>query len=86
MLVYHSSDQLFTMPDVKHSRDGLDFGKGFLPNHCNLIYYRKSMIRFERLTSDNSSFFDKGMGLYAMNFPLHEQSMEENLINIFPRQ
>lgn len=29
MLVYHSSDQLFTMPDVKHSRDGLDFGKGF---------------------------------------------------------
>lgn len=29
MLVYHSSDQLFTMPDVEHSRDGLDFGKGF---------------------------------------------------------
>ena len=44
------------------------------------------MIRFERLTSDNSSFFDKGMGFYAMSFPLHEQRMEENLINIFTRQ
>lgn len=29
MLVYHSSDQLFTMPDVEHSRNALDFGKGF---------------------------------------------------------
>ena len=29
MLVYHSSDQCFDMPDVKHSRDALDFGKGF---------------------------------------------------------
>lgn len=29
MLVYHTSDQLFTSPDVVHSRDALDFGKGF---------------------------------------------------------
>lgn len=29
MLVYHSSDQLFTNPDVVHSREALDFGKGF---------------------------------------------------------
>lgn len=29
MLVYHSSDQCFDRPDVKHSRDALDFGKGF---------------------------------------------------------
>lgn len=29
MLVYHSSDQCFTMPDVDHSRNALDFGKGF---------------------------------------------------------
>lgn len=29
MLVYHSSDMCFTSPDVKHSRDALDFGKGF---------------------------------------------------------
>ena len=29
MLVYHSSDQNFTSPDVEHSRDALDFGKGF---------------------------------------------------------
>ncbi|MDE6682089.1 MAG: DUF3990 domain-containing protein [Muribaculaceae bacterium] len=29
MLVYHSSDQCFTMPDVNHSRNALDFGKGF---------------------------------------------------------
>ncbi|MDE6437991.1 MAG: DUF3990 domain-containing protein, partial [Muribaculaceae bacterium] len=29
MLVYHSSDQCFTKPDVEHSRDALDFGKGF---------------------------------------------------------
>ncbi len=29
MLVYHSSDQYFTAPDVVHSREALDFGKGF---------------------------------------------------------
>lgn len=29
MLVYHSSDQCFNCPDTLHSRDSLDFGKGF---------------------------------------------------------
>ncbi|MDE6514203.1 MAG: DUF3990 domain-containing protein [Muribaculaceae bacterium] len=29
MLVYHSSNQCFTKPDVVHSREALDFGKGF---------------------------------------------------------
>jgi len=29
MLVYHSSNHLFTNPDVLHSREALDFGKGF---------------------------------------------------------
>lgn len=29
MLVYHSSNQCFNNPDTEHSRDALDFGKGF---------------------------------------------------------
>lgn len=29
MLVYHSSNQCFTNPDTVHSREALDFGKGF---------------------------------------------------------
>lgn len=29
MLVFHSSDQCFSTPDVMHSREALDFGKGF---------------------------------------------------------
>ena len=29
MLVYHTSNQCFETPDVLHSRNGLDFGKGF---------------------------------------------------------
>lgn len=29
MLVYHTSDRRFVSPDVEHSRDALDFGKGF---------------------------------------------------------
>lgn len=29
MKVYHSSDQCFQLADVAHSRDALDFGKGF---------------------------------------------------------
>lgn len=29
MLVYHSSDQCFEAPDILHSRNALDFGKGF---------------------------------------------------------
>lgn len=29
MLVFHSSGECFTTPDVEHSRDALDFGKGF---------------------------------------------------------
>lgn len=29
MIVYHTSDQRFDCPDVEHSRNALDFGKGF---------------------------------------------------------
>ncbi len=29
MLVYHTSDRKFEAPDVNHSRNALDFGKGF---------------------------------------------------------
>jgi hypothetical protein len=29
MLIYHTSDQQFFAPDVIHSREALDFGKGF---------------------------------------------------------
>lgn len=29
MLVYHSSNQQFVKPDILHSREALDFGKGF---------------------------------------------------------
>lgn len=29
MLVFHSSNQCFTDPDIEHSREALDFGKGF---------------------------------------------------------
>ncbi len=29
MLVFHASDQCFASPDVFHSREALDFGKGF---------------------------------------------------------
>lgn len=29
MLVYHSSNQCFESPDTDHSREALDFGKGF---------------------------------------------------------
>lgn len=29
MLVFHSSNQCFDNPDVEHSREALDFGKGF---------------------------------------------------------
>ena len=29
MLVYHTSSQFFDSPDIRHSRDALDFGKGF---------------------------------------------------------
>lgn len=29
MLVFPSSDQCFSDPDVMHSREALDFGKGF---------------------------------------------------------
>lgn len=29
MIVYHTSDQIITSPDVVHSREALDFGKGF---------------------------------------------------------
>lgn len=29
MLVFHSSDQCFTSPDISRSRSALDFGRGF---------------------------------------------------------
>lgn len=47
MLVYHTSDQLFTSPDVWHSRDALDFGKGFYVTRLK-EQAEKYGIRFQR--------------------------------------
>ena len=53
MLVYHSSDQCFTVPDVVHSREALDFGKGFYVTRLkeqalqNLVYEKPNhQLRF----------------------------------------
>ena len=36
MLVYHTSDQCFDSPDIVHSREALDFGKGFYVTRLKL--------------------------------------------------
>lgn len=33
MILYHTSDQIIETPDILHSRDFLDFGKGFYLTH-----------------------------------------------------
>ncbi len=51
MLVYHSSDQCFTNPDVAHSREALDFGKGFYVTRLK-EQAEKYANRFLRIGSD----------------------------------
>ena len=51
MLVYHSSDQCFERPDVLHSRDALDFGKGFYVTRLK-DQAEKYANRFLRLNKD----------------------------------
>ncbi|MDE7115924.1 MAG: DUF3990 domain-containing protein [Muribaculaceae bacterium] len=51
MLVYHSSDQCFECPDVVHSRDALDFGKGFYVTRLK-DQAEKYANRFLRVGSD----------------------------------
>lgn len=51
MLVYHSSDQCFERPDVLHSRDALDFGKGFYVTRLK-NQAEKYANRFLRLSKD----------------------------------
>lgn len=47
MLVYHSSDQCFITPDVLHSREALDFGRGFYTTKfmCQAEKYANRFIR-----------------------------------------
>lgn len=51
MLVYHSSNQCFSSPDVEHSRDALDFGKGFYVTRLRQ-QAEKYADRFLRLGND----------------------------------
>ena len=51
MLVFHSSDQCFESPDVLHSRDALDFGKGFYVTRLR-DQAEKYANRFLRLNKD----------------------------------
>ncbi len=47
MKIYHSSNSIVELPDIIHSRDNLDFGKGFYltPNKEQAISYAQ---RFQR--------------------------------------
>lgn len=51
MLVYHSSNQCFTNPDTVHSREGLDFGKGFYVTRLK-VQAEKYANRFLRAGED----------------------------------
>lgn len=51
MLVYHSSNQSFKLPDIEHSRDALDFGKGFYVTRL-LDQAEKYANRFLRIGED----------------------------------
>lgn len=47
MLVYHTSDQRFRNPDVDHSRNALDFGRGFYVTRLR-EQAEKYALRFKR--------------------------------------
>lgn len=51
MLVYHSSDKCFTTPDVMHSRNALDFGKGFYVTRL-IVQAEKYANRFLRIGNE----------------------------------
>ncbi len=50
MLVYHTSDQQFKNPDILHSRDALDFGRGFYVTRIKnqAVNYAQRFLRMGR--------------------------------------
>lgn len=60
MKLYHASDVTVTTPDNKHSRDYLDFGKGFYLTsiHDQAIRYAQRFLRRQREAWVNTYEFD----------------------------
>ena len=60
MKLYHSSDVSVPMPDIIHSRDYLDFGKGFYltPIHEQAVRYAQRFLRRQRTAWLNTYEFD----------------------------
>lgn len=60
MKLYHSSTQSVVVPDTAHSRDYLDFGKGFYltPIYEQAVRYAQRFIRRQRTAWLNSYVFE----------------------------
>lgn len=60
MKLYHSSDVLVTQPDTVHSRDYLDFGRGFYLTsiHEQAVRYAQRFLRRQRNAWLNSYEFE----------------------------
>lgn len=60
MKLYHSSTQAVPMPDTAHSRDYLDFGKGFYLTsiHEQAVRYAQRFLRRQRQAWLNSYEFE----------------------------
>ncbi len=76
MLVYHSSDQCFFSPDVEHSRDALDFGKGFYVTRL-LEQAEKYANRFLRIGNDAYLHIFDYSPDYSMKIKIFESYDEE---------
>ena len=65
MILYHSSDISVTKPDTAHSRDYLDFGKGFYLTsiHEQALRYAQRFIRRQR---------EAWLNVYEFDFDLSE--------------
>ncbi|MBR1934435.1 MAG: DUF3990 domain-containing protein [Muribaculaceae bacterium] len=63
MRVYHTSNDIIRMPDTKHSREKLDFGKGFY-----LTILKEQAIRYVQ------RFHSRGLTAYINEFELDDDT------------
>mgnify|MGYP001392136413 FL=1 len=75
MRVYHTSDTVIAHPDVLHSRDALDFGKGFyvtLIREQAVKYGRRFTIRGQQAVLNTYELDDKWRCEHIKCFPTYD--------------
>lgn len=83
MKVYHTSTTYIEYPDTQHSRDGLDFGKGFYVAKLKeqALRYTKRFYRFGRKAFLSSYEYTPSDGIKTKTFDCYNEEWLDSIIS-----